>query len=123
MGVCRGLLDLGFTIYHCGLSREPDILGSSHPRFHRLTHLSFFDSVRVALDTSLSIGTDSGSMWAMGAYSHPAIHLMTSYLNGHRTNYGALTPVNSNGTSLFAPGGANNIDPQSVIESAKLHLT
>jgi hypothetical protein len=67
----------------------------------------------------MSIGTDSGNMWVMGAYSHPAVHLMTNWMVGHRRNFEALVPMNRNGVSVFAEGGANNISRGLVLQNVK----
>ena len=57
--------------------------------------LSFFEQIKVSLATKLAVGADSGSMWALGAYSFPAIHLMTNWRDGHVKNFSAMNPVNN----------------------------
>jgi hypothetical protein len=69
----------------------------------RCVNLSFFEQIKISLATKLAIGADSGSMWTLGAYSFPAIHLMTNWRDGHTQNFSAMNPVNINGTSFFAP--------------------
>ncbi|MGR3301864.1 MAG: hypothetical protein ACUZ8I_05100 [Candidatus Scalindua sp.] len=86
------------------------------PNVKDYTHLSFFEQVKIALACKMSIGTDSGNMWVMGAYCHPAIHLMTSWLMGHSQNRLTLAPVNKNGTILFDEDSCDNIKHDSVLE-------
>lgn len=95
-----------------GGSREPALIGSV-----RNNTLSFIDQVRKALECKMSIGTDSGNMWVMGAYSHAAIHLMTNWLPGHNKNYNALRPYNKNSLTFFETGGINLIDQDLVMDA------
>jgi ADP-heptose:LPS heptosyltransferase len=76
----------------------------------------FFEQIKISLACKMSIGTDSGPMWVLGAYSHPALHLMTNWLPGHTTNFDALTPVNKNGSVIFNPfKDTSNIDYNDVL--------
>lgn len=107
--------DVGIYVYHMGYMTEPTIC-SEGQYFKRFTDLSFFDQIKLSLGTKLTIGTDSGVMWALGAYSHPAIHLMTYWMPGHLRNPDALSPVNDNGITLFEPDGCDNISHKKVLE-------
>jgi hypothetical protein len=109
------LIKMGYSIYQLGYNSDYKIAGAS-----QFTHLSFFDQVRLALSTKMSIGTDSGNMWVMGAYSHPAIHLMTNWLDNHVQNFDALLPVNKKGHKVFVEGGANNISREQVLMTVDL---
>jgi ADP-heptose:LPS heptosyltransferase len=104
----------GYDVLQFGYIKDKPILGATW-----CCDLTFFDQVRLALSCKMSIGTDSGNMWVMGAYSHPAVHLMTNWMVGHKQNFEALTPVNRHGVSVFAEGGANNIDRGHVLEKVQ----
>jgi ADP-heptose:LPS heptosyltransferase len=108
--LARSLVDMGYDIYQFGYHSDYKIAGA-----RQFTHLTFFDQVRLALSCKMSIGTDSGNMWVMGAYSHPAVHLMTNWMVGHKRNFDALLPRNKNGVTVFAEGGANNISREHVL--------
>ncbi len=105
----------GYDVFQFGYQADAKIHGT-----HTYTHLSFFDQVRLALSCKMSIGTDSGNMWVMGAYSHPAVHLMTNWMHNHEQNFDALLPVNRNGRKVFAEGGANNISRNQVLMEVNL---
>jgi ADP-heptose:LPS heptosyltransferase len=109
------VFDLGYTVYHCGRPSEPCL--SDHEKYIRLNNSSYMEQIAVCLETDLSIGTDSGAMWVVGAYSHPAIHLMSYWLNGHSKNPLALEPVNDNGVTIFHPGGCSQIDIMEVVRN------
>lgn len=111
----RHLRRNGYTVFQFGYKTDPEIYGC-----HIYTYMTFFDQVRLALSTKMSIGTDSGNMWVMGAYSHPAIHLMTNWMQHHVQNFDALLPVNKNGHKVFAPGGANYISKKHVLMTVDL---
>jgi len=118
--VCSGLFSLGFEVFHFGRSNEPDIVSlKNHSQYKRFTHLPYFEQVKLALATTLSIGTDSGSMWVMGAYSHPAIHLMTNWMLKHTQNVLALAPINRNCFNLFAEKKTDNVKSEDVLNIAK----
>lgn len=106
---------MGYKIYQFGYHSDPVMDGATP-----CMHLTFFDQVRLALSTKMSIGTDSGNMWVMGAYSHPAIHLMTNWMQHHVQNFDALLPKNKKGHKVFAPGGANNIRQDHVLRTVEL---
>lgn len=108
------LKEKGYEVLQFGMPTDKFIFGAN-----RYNHLTFFDQVRLALSCGMSIGTDSGSMWVMGAYSHPALHLMTNWMQHHTQNFDALLPVNRNGHKVFAPGGVNNICIDDVIHNIK----
>lgn len=106
---------MGYDVFQFGYKTDPKIGGC-----HVYTHMTFFDQVRLALSTRMSIGTDSGNMWVMGAYSHPAVHLMTNWMQGHVRNFDALLPVNQCGHKVFAPGGADYISKKHVLATVEL---
>lgn len=104
-------VNMGYEIAQLGYKNEPEI--SSYTE--RYNHLTFFEQVKMALACKMVIGTDSGPMWVMGAYDHPAIHLMTNWLPGHTRNFDALTPVNNNHATFFEQGGTDNISQKDVL--------
>ena len=109
------LIDLGYTVSHYGRSTEPKIC--ENDKYFCCTHLSYFEQVKIALASKKVIGTDSGSMWVIGAYSHPAINLITNWLPNHNRNFMALAPINEGGINLFAKGGCENISIEEVIKN------
>ena len=109
------LINNGYDVFHFGMPSDPKL--SDSKKYYIFPHLSYFDQVRAALATRLSIGTDSGAMWVMGAYSHPAINLMTNWLPNHHSNLMALEPKNKNGTTLYENGGCDNINIDQVIST------
>ena len=74
-----------------------------------------FEQVKISLGTRLAIGADSGSMWVLGAYEHPAIHLMTNWRDGHVQNFSAMNPVNYRGVSFFAPPSSDGWNHQDIL--------
>ena len=108
------LIDKGYDIFHFGYMNEPDLSNSEN--YKKYTDLSFFEQVKICLGTKLSIGTDSGSMWIMGAYSHPSIHLMTYWMPNHYKNPMSLCPVNKNGMTIFDDASCDNISKDKIIE-------
>lgn len=108
--------DLGCHTALFGLPNDPYISGVYDFLYEDYRELSYFEQVQKALQCKMSIGTDSGNMWVMGAYGHPAIHLMTNWLPGHTKNFSALTPVNNNSSVTFlGEGGINNISQEDVL--------
>ena len=108
------LINNDFTIFHCGWIEEPHL--SNLEGYNRCVNLSFFEQIKVSLATKLAVGADSGSMWALGAYSFPAIHLMTNWRDGHVKNFSAMNPVNINGTSYYAPPMTDGWNHQQILE-------
>lgn len=102
---------MGYSIAQFGHNKEP-VIG---PHVTRYNHLSFFENIKLSLACKMVIGTDSGPMWVIGAYDHPAIHLMTNWLPGHNRNFDALTPVNNNHATFFEQGGTDNINQGDVL--------
>ena len=118
----NNLINSGYTVSHYGMPWDPVL---SHKYGYRTyPHLSYFDQVKSALASRIVLGTDSGAMWVMGAYSHPAVNLMTNWLPNHNQNLLALEPVNDKSRTFFEKGGCDNIDVKevfySILETAPL---
>jgi ADP-heptose:LPS heptosyltransferase len=111
------LIDEGYSVCHYGMPNDPIL--SNRIGYYTHPQLSYFDQVKAALASRITIGTDSGAMWVMGAYSHPAINLMTNWLDNHHSNFMALKPVNKNGFTFFAEGGCDNIPPDLIVDNVK----
>ena len=109
------LIQHDFRVHHFGFSAEPDL--STHKAYQKCTHTSFFDQVQKSLQSKLAVGTDSGSMWVLGAYQHPAIHLTTNWVSGHKKNFEAFVPANKKGTSFFAKNDINKIAQDDVLKT------
>jgi len=107
----------GYSVYHYGRHTEPVL--SESKGYKCLTSLSYFDQVKASLASKLVIGTDSGSQWVMGAYSHPAINLITNWLPNHNYNLLGLAPINDNGVNIFEKGGCDNISTDEVLDNIK----
>ena len=112
------LADAGYSVYHYGRHSEPSLSESAN--YKRFTHLSFFQQVKAAMAAKLVMGPDTGSMWVMGAYSHPAINLITNHMPNHTSNLLALAPVNDNAVNLFGDGcRCDNINTDDVMQKIK----
>ena len=109
----------GYRVLQFGYSSDPILSENKDGFYKRFNDNSYFDQVRFALATNFSIGTDSGNMWVMGAYSHPAIHLITNFLPGHSKNVLALAPINKNATNLFVEDGVDNIKYNDIVSKIK----
>jgi ADP-heptose:LPS heptosyltransferase len=101
---------MGYATFQFGHESEQEL----SPLITSYKHKSFFQQVKIALACKMSIGTDSGNMWVMGAYGHPAIHLLTNWLPGHVTNC-PLSPPNRNSVYCYAQGGTDNIKHKDVL--------
>lgn len=109
------LINLGYDVVRLGHPAEPSLF---HHKDYR--SMSFFDQVKIALGSSLYIGTDSGFSLVVGSYSHPQVTLLTNWNVGHRDNPNCLEPLNDNNISLFNPfnkGGCTGINIEDVIKS------
>lgn len=106
---------MGYKVYHAGVESEEDI-GAT-----RITQLSLFEQIKVALSCDLVIGNDSGFNWTIGAFGHPMISLITNHAPQHENNLFAFAPKNckNNNINLFAKGGCDNISQDLVLESIK----
>ena len=109
------LIHRGYTVHHYGMPQDP--LLSNLKGYRTFPSLSYFEQVKASLASELTIGTDSGAMWVIGAYSHPAIHLMTNWLPDHKSNLLAFEPVNDNGQTFFEMGGCDNISVKEVLNN------
>ena len=111
--VCLELCKNGFNIIHCGVDSEPQL--SKHVNYKKITHKTFVEQIYCSLGCSGVIGTDSGSMWAIGAYHKiPQINLLTNWLPCHYQNLLALAPEGDKVYNLFAYNGCDNIDIESL---------
>lgn len=102
-------------ILHFGSENEPIL--SEHKNYHKLTHLPFFDMIKLALTTKISIGTDSGSSWVIGAYGHRQINLLSDEPAGSN----GLTPENylSNSVNFFSKNNCDEILHEPIIDIIK----
>jgi len=104
----------GYSVYHYGRDSEPSL--SDSESYKRFTHLSYFEQVQASLASKMAIGPDTGPMWVMGAYSHPAVNLITNHMPNHHSNLMALAPVNDCGINLFGSSGrCDNISVDDVV--------
>lgn len=110
----KTLIDKGFSIVHCGYINEPDLHQISQ-NYKKITDLDFITQIKISLGTNFSIGTDSGSMWVLGAYSHPSIHLMNSWADGHKDNLLAFEPLNKNSQTIFNEENCDKINIDELI--------
>jgi len=113
--------DLNCQVIHAGVELEPDIITS--PSYKKITNLSFFDQIKESLNCDLAIGTDSGSMWVIGAYSKiPQINLITNWLQNHRQNLLSLAPVGDKTTNLFGYNQCDTIIINDLIDQVRRNL-
>lgn len=111
------IVGLGIKVYHYGYVNEETLSNSS--LYIKCVESTFFDQIKCSLESTVSVTTDSGSGWVLGAYSHNSIYLMTNWLPNHTRNWSALEPVNKNGISIFEKGGCDNIKTDHFIEILK----
>lgn len=102
-------------VYHFGYINEPT-LSSNANYYHNLTHQDFFSQIKISLGTKMSLGTDSGSMWTLSAYSHPTLVLLTNWAQDHNENYYAFNPINLNGDTIFLEGGFHELTVDQVFQ-------
>ena len=106
---CINILLEKYNIIHAGVDTEPVI--SSNPNYKRITNLSFFEQVKASLNCDLAVGTDSGSMWVLGAYGKiPQINLITNWLPSHNSNLLSLAPTGKRTINMFGHGICDNIN-------------
>ena len=103
------------NVYHFGYHNEP-ILSNNKEYYYNLTKLDFFSQIKISLGSKLALGTDSGSMWVMAAYSHPSITLITNWYENHNKNFNSLVPPNKNGDFIFKENGFSNLSTEEVYE-------
>ena len=84
--------------------------------YHKLTNLDFFSQIKISLGSKISLGTDSGSMWVLSAYSHPTITLLTNWYEDHNDNFTASLPINTNGDYIFKENGFKDLTVDEVYE-------
>jgi ADP-heptose:LPS heptosyltransferase len=107
-------------IFHFGDPSEPN-LGQNLNNYSNMTHLSFFEMIRMTLGCDLMIGTDSGSSWVIGAYGFPQINLIIKNAPNHFQNIKAFAPENylNNKIDLFGLEGPDSIDCTEIINNLK----
>lgn len=108
----------GIRVFHYGRKTEPNLTNCAN--YTKMTNLSFFNQLKACLASDIVLGPNTGPMWIVGAYSHPAIHLMTSYLPTHTQNPLSLAPYNRNCTNLYVPKnkiGCSAINIEDVVYS------
>lgn len=107
--------DNKINIYHFGYFKEPN-LSNNKNFYHKLTNLDFFSQIKISLGSKVSLGTDSGSMWVLSAYSHPTITLLTNWYEDHNDNFTASLPINTNGDYIFKENGFKDLTVDEVYE-------
>ncbi|MDA8691298.1 hypothetical protein N9L88_03345 [Candidatus Pelagibacter bacterium] len=107
--------DNKINVYHFGYFKEPNLSNNTN-LYHKLTDLDFFSQIKISLGAKLSLGTDSGSMWVLSAYSHPTITLLTNWSKNHNENFTAFLPVNKNGDYIFKENGFKDLSIDDVYE-------
>ncbi len=117
-GMVKKLLDLGYEVKHYGFVTEPIL--SEESGYKKLTHLSFFEQIKLCLDSILTIGEDSGFMWCLGGYSHKSIHLLSNWQPGHITNFLAFAPKNVNSINIFRQNDINLIEFDELLAAIEL---
>jgi hypothetical protein len=114
------LIGLGYTVRHFGFVNEP-LLSTDKDNYQRLTHLNFFDQVKAALDSKLSIHCDDGFAWILGAYSHKSVQLLCFWQDKHVNNAFAFAPFNKNAVNLHSfTNKCDDIDINKVLNVVNL---
>ena len=75
--------------------------------------------IKITLGCDLSIGTDSGSSWVIGAYGFPQINLILKNSPEHKQNFNAFSPENylNNKIDLIGLNGKDSINIQDLLNS------
>ena len=107
-GLVSRLINDSINVYHFGYFNEPK-LSENKRYYHNLTDLDFINQIKISLGTKLALGTDSGSMWVLAAYSHPMIVLGTNWYNNHTNNLKATIPPIQNGECIFNQNNFSNL--------------
>ncbi len=84
--------------------------------------LSLFEAAKMSMSCRVSITTDSGISWILGAYGVNQIVLYTNYNIDHNTNFNAFCPVNHKNHAIFLYGKdkiIDNIEQHNVLEAIK----
>jgi ADP-heptose:LPS heptosyltransferase len=112
--------NFNFQIFHFGATSEPN-LGENLNNYHNMTHLSFFEMIKITLGCDVMIGTDSGSSWVIGAYGFPQINLIIKNAPNHIQNLEAFAPENylNNKIDLFGLEGTDSIMPNEIVTNLK----
>ena len=114
----KSLIEMNYSVLHCGYITEPTL--SQDSKYKKITNLEYFEQIKITHACNLTIGTDSGSMWAVGAYGLPQINLLTNHMGGcHNRNFLALAPENymNNAINLFAENCCDNIKLEDVLKA------
>ena len=104
-------------VFHFGYINEPN-LSENNTYYEKLTDLDFFSQIKISLSSKLSIGTDSGSMWVLSAYSHPSLIISTNWYENHKTNLLATVPPNINSEIIFKENGFASLSVEEVFEKS-----
>ncbi len=110
----KKIIEKKIHVYHFGYIKEPSLANSEY--YHKLTDLDFFSQIKISLGTKFTVGTDSGSMWVLSAYSHPTLTLLTNWYENHHKNFFAALPPNKNGDFIFKENGFSNLAVDEVCE-------
>jgi ADP-heptose:LPS heptosyltransferase len=112
------ILDKDYRVFHFGADAEPN-LGEGLNNYYKLTNLSFLEMIKITLGCDLSIGTDSGSSWVIGAYGFPQINLILKNSPEHKQNFNAFSPENylNNKIDLIGLNGKDSINIQDLLNS------
>jgi ADP-heptose:LPS heptosyltransferase len=114
------LLNEGFNILQCGTDKEPNIVSNQNNKFKRITDASFDEQIYYSLGCNGVIGTDSGSMWTIGAYqSIPQINLITTWMPNHHSNHMAFAPLGTKAYNLLYNNGCETIEISKLINYIK----
>ncbi len=104
-------------VFHFGYINEPN-LSENNTYYEKLTDLDFFSQIKISLSSKLSIGTDSGSMWVLSAYSHPSLIISTNWYENHKSNLLATIPPNINSEIIFKENGFASLSVEEVFEKS-----
>lgn len=114
------LIAEGYAVVHFGHPSEPTL--SKEWNYYKLTYLPLYEQVCQAADSRMAIGTDSGSMWLLGAQNAaPLINLLTFHMPNHNQNPLALAPMHysKKQIDLFHPASCSHISHLEVLAAVK----
>lgn len=106
----------GYTVYQCG---HPNDLKDHAPLGIDARQSSFMDLIALSLGCSVCLGTDSGSMLALAAFSStPTLSLVSPHWRGHVSNLLTFAPLGARHTNLWAPSNLEH-DIEKVVDTVR----
>jgi len=105
------LVGQGYTVYHIGWGKDPHI-----DKCIRLCDLSYFEQIKYAVQSDVTVSSDAGTSWYVAAYGTPIAVVTTFWNPNHKQNEYAYVPPNPNVELFFNPKSCNLVKHKSIID-------